>query len=299
MEILIIGSKGFIGSNALRYFQSISENHVFGCDVMVDYNEPDYFLLDAADNSFNDLFEQHQFDVCINCSGAASVPDSMCHPLRDFLLNTSNVYQILDAIRRFNPDCRFVNLSSAAVYGNPENFPITENTLLRPVSPYGLHKKMAEDICSEFSKYFKIKTCSLRIFSAYGNGLRKQLFWDLYKKSKGSNKVELYGNGLESRDFVYVEDISNALDVIIKRADFISEPYNLATGREIRIRDAVENFYNILGWDGEVIFTGTHREGDPDNWCADIGKILSLGFEPVFGLSEGLSKYIEWLKEND
>ena len=103
MKILIIGSKGFIGSHTYHHFSTLPEIETWGCDVVVDYIDDHYFLLDSTNSDFNELFEQGRFDVCINCSGAASVPDSLVHPLRDFTLNVFTVGKILDAIRRYAP----------------------------------------------------------------------------------------------------------------------------------------------------------------------------------------------------
>ncbi len=100
MNILIIGSKGFIGSHCVKYFSK--KHNVWECDVVPDYVSKNYFIVDATNADYNDIFQQQEFDVCINCSGASSVPDSIEKPQRDFILNTVNVYKQLDAIRRFN-----------------------------------------------------------------------------------------------------------------------------------------------------------------------------------------------------
>src|SRR5687768_12482309 len=118
MTLLVIGSKGFIGSHMYNYLHGAGHK-VYGCDVLVDYNDQNYYQVDATNATYDELFASHKFNGCINCSGAASVPDSLVHPLRDFHLNTNNVYLILDAIRRHRPECKFINLSSAAIYGNP------------------------------------------------------------------------------------------------------------------------------------------------------------------------------------
>ncbi|HEU4610026.1 MAG TPA: NAD-dependent epimerase/dehydratase family protein, partial [Chitinophagaceae bacterium] len=83
MKILIIGSKGFIGSHVLQYFSAKEGIICWGCDVVVDYVAERYILLDSTNSDFNEILEEHVFDVCINCSGAASVPDSLQHPFRD------------------------------------------------------------------------------------------------------------------------------------------------------------------------------------------------------------------------
>ena len=174
MKILIVGSRGFIGSHCVDYFEK--NNEVWGCDVVLDYASNHYFSIDAVDSDFQNIFQQQKFDVCINCSGAANVPFSLERPINDFKLNTLNVFKLLEAIRLYAPGCKFINMSSAAVYGNPLSLPIKESDKRNPVSPYGLHKLMAEIVCEEFYHFWGMKTCSLRIFSAYGPRLKKQLF---------------------------------------------------------------------------------------------------------------------------
>ena len=184
MKILIIGSRGFIGHHLFSYF-SEKGNEVWGTDVVDDYiNKERYFLIDASNSDYSSVFQSAEFDLCVNCSGAANVPESLKNPLRDYYLNTVNVFKILEAIRKFQPACKFINLSSAAVYGNPKQMPVKEDARPDPLSPYGFHKLQAEQICKEFYDFYNIRTCSLRIFSVYGPGLKKQLFWDLYNKAK-------------------------------------------------------------------------------------------------------------------
>src|SRR5882757_5578665 len=117
MNVLIVGSKGFIGSHVFEVLER--KYHVWGCDIFTDYNERNFFLVQPSNLDFLTLFRRYQFDVCINCSGAASVPESLKNPGRDFELNVHNVFLLLEAIRECAPLCRFINLSSAAVYGNP------------------------------------------------------------------------------------------------------------------------------------------------------------------------------------
>jgi UDP-glucose 4-epimerase len=296
MKVLIIGSKGFIG----RYlYQYLVDNHVdcWGSDVFSDYTEDKFYLLDTTNSDFNDLFSKNKFDYCINCSGAASVPDSLMNPFRDYTLNTFNVFKMLDAIRRFNPDCKFINLSSAAVYGNPVRLPISEEDQLSPMSPYGLHKLQAESICKEFFRFYSIKCCSLRIFSAYGGGLRKQLLWDLFLKSKNTNHITLWGTGKETRDFIHISDIVKAIWHIIRYGSFNADIYNIASGHEVMIDQVTDIFYKYLGRDIQFKFNGEVRYGDPQHWVADIKKIKDLGFYPKISLSEGIKNYISWLQE--
>jgi UDP-glucose 4-epimerase len=297
MKILIVGSKGFLGSHFQTFFKE--KHDVWGCDVFTDYNEGNFFLLTSTSRDFQNIFRQHKFDVCINASGAASVPESIKNPARDYELNVTNVFHLLDAIRLHNANCKFVNLSSAAVYGNPEQLPVREEDTLNPVSPYGFHKRQAEELCREFHMLFNMSTCSLRIFSAYGPGLKKQIFWDVYNRSRQSHTLELFGTGEETRDFIFVDDIAEAIDCLIKSGSFEGSVFNLASGEGKSIRSVSEIFLTALDWKGQLVFNGLKRKGDPDFWRADISKLGQIGFIPKTSLQSGIKKYIEWVSRLD
>lgn len=293
MKVLIIGSKGFIGSHL---FVDFGQKHeTWGCDVYTDYNEKNFFLISALNSDFQSIFVSHKFDVCINASGAASVPDSLVNPARDFELNVHNVFLLLESIRVHNPSCRFLNISSAAVYGNPTELPVRETHILNPLSPYGVHKMQAEQLCAEYTTFFKVRTCSLRIFSAYGPGLRKQILWDLYNKTKQSSAIVLFGTGDETRDYIFINDIVKAIDCVVEHDEFSGSVYNIGHGEAQSLRKISKLFLNAIGWSGSLNFTGLRRVGDPDYWEADISRISSLGFAPSTTLEEGIKKYVEWL----
>ena len=298
MKAIVIGAKGFLGSYIYNYFVKKAGYDTWACDVMVDYVSPRYVQIDATNSDFATLFTGTIFDICINCSGAASVPDSLIHPQRDFLLNTFNVFRLLDAIRLYNPVCKFINISSAAVYGNPTNLPIKESAILCPVSPYGHHKVMTETICKEFLDFFGIGTCSLRIFSAYGEGLKKQILWDVLHKMKNGPQIQLFGNGYETRDFINIRDIASIIDLVIDKAKFQGESINVANGEETQIKDLVELAGKLMNWEGQIDFTVKIRQGDPSNWRADISLIESFGYKSSISLEEGLSKYARWVSES-
>lgn len=297
MKILIIGSRGFIGSHCFDYFSK--DNEVIGCDVIIDYNTPNYIFIESVDSDFQEIFYNNKFDVCINCSGAASVPFSLNNPYHDFQLNTINVYKILECIRKFSPECRFINLSSAAVYGNPISLPIEESTTLNPISPYGMHKLMAEQICQEFNRFWGIRTCCLRIFSAYGPRLKKQLLWDIYQKIKKNDELVLYGTGNETRDFIYISDIIRIIDMVIQKAEFRGEALNIANGKQIKIKDIADIMVRTIGLKKEIIFNQQTGPGDPIYWEADIEKIKNIGYKSTVDIESGIKNYILWVKENE
>ena len=294
MKILIIGSKGFIGQHAFDYFKAL-DFEVLGCDVVTDYVSEHYIQIDATNSDYHSIFEQHQIDVCLNCSGAASVPLSLQNPFKDFSLNTLNVFKILEAIRSYQPSCKFINLSSAAVYGNPETLPIHENAKLHPLSPYGIHKMQAEQIGKEFHEYYNIATCSLRIFSAYGEGLKKQLFWDLHQKFLNNNQIELFGTGNESRDFIHVDDIVQAIHLVIEHAKFTGSAINIANGEEFTIQYVAELFHKNFHNSKTIGFNNQIKQGDPLNWKADISVLKSLGYKQNISIEKGIERYIDWI----
>ena len=295
MKILVIGSKGFIGCSVYNFFKQ-KKHEVFGCDVVTDYVDKNYIQIDATNSDYHHIFEKINITICINCSGAASVPLSLEFPLKDFSLNTLNVFKILEAIRTYQPKCKFINLSSAAVYGNPESLPISEDAVLRPLSPYGIHKMQAEQICKSYYDYYQIPTCFVRIFSAYGNGLKKQLLWDLYTKFSVGKTVELYGTGSETRDFIHIDDVVNALNLIIHNSTFTGEAINLANGEEHSIRFIAELYKSNLQSNQSVAFNARIKVGDPLHWKADISKLKKMGYSSTMSIEQGVKDYISWVK---
>ncbi|HEX8517699.1 MAG TPA: SDR family oxidoreductase [Bacteroidia bacterium] len=295
MKIIIIGSKGFIGSHCLKYFSSKGYD-VLGCDVM-DSNESNYISLKSVLFNFNKLFSEQKFDYCINAAGSANVSYSFEFPEKDFELNVSLVINLLGAIKNHSSDCKFINFSSAAVYGNPDSLPISENAETKPLSPYGYHKMLSEKLLHEYYRFFGLKTCSLRVFSAFGEGLKKQLFWDLYQKSKLSSSIKLFGTGQESRDFIYIRDLVNAVDLIMRNAKFEGESFNIANGDEVTVKEAASEFLAGIGWNGKLEFSGEVKAGDPLNWCADIRKTGAIGYVQEFSFKEGIQNYCKWLKD--
>ncbi len=295
MNILVIGSKGFIGSHCVTYFLSKGYK-VTGCDIAV-LNEKNYITLPLLNPDFNELFAANSFDCCINAAGSAYVDYSFKFPEKDFELNVSLVINLLGAIKNHQPSCKFINFSSAAVYGNPTSIPIPEEAATKPLSPYGYHKLLSENLLHEYHRFFNIQTCSLRIFSVYGEGLKKQLFWDIFKKSEGSKTIELFGTGKESRDFIYIHDLVRIIELILEQSKFDGEVYNVANAEEVFIKDAVDVFLKELGWEGDVVYTGVEKIGDPINWKADIQKIQAFGYKRHYNFQQGIKKQCSWLKD--
>lgn len=297
MKILIIGSKGFIGSHCVDHFKS-QGFEVYEADVNNSTTE-NFYKIASQNSDFSVPFKENQFDICINASGSAHVGFSFENPSVDFELNVVNVQKILVAIRDYTSNCKFINFSSAAVYGNPERLPITEESVCKPVSPYGFHKLQSELLLTEYHKFFGLNTCSLRIFSAYGPRLKKQLFWDLYQKVIRNDVISLFGTGKETRDFIYIDDLLQILDLVIRNSPFKGSVYNVASNQEITIDTASQIFLNTFSPEKIVVFNREEKVGDPTNWLANIEKLEEYGFKPQFDLHLGLKKYAEWLRKSE
>lgn len=293
-KILIIGSEGFIGSHLTAFYQHKNFD-VLRVDVL-DKNEANYIQVDKTTPLFHSIFENFQPDVCLNCSGAASVPFSFEQPLNDFKLNVLNVVILLDAIRLHSPNCRFVNFSSAAVYGNPKSIPVRESFDKAPISPYGFHKSIVENIMEEYHQYYKVDCCTLRLFSAYGNGLRKQIMFDLYNKFVHDSQVRLFGTGKETRDYIHIDDICNVVDLVLENSDFDNDVINVANGKEVALAVVVDIYKQKICSNKAVLYSGSVRTGDPTRWQADISKIIEWGYTPTVTLENGIERYVEWIR---
>jgi UDP-glucose 4-epimerase len=297
MKILILGSEGFIGHNLVQYFLNGNAS-VYGCDLFeVPSNAYNYRKISRLSPELDEVFATASFDVCINAAGSGNVNYSMTHPFSDFEANSLDTIRVLECIRRLQPVCRYVHISSAAVYGNPEKLPVKEQDRKSPLSPYGWNKLISEMLCSEYSSIYKLKTISVRPFSVYGPGLRKQLFWDLFRKinSLKENKIELWGTGNESRDFIFIDDLVSCIGMLIDNAEMAGEVYNIASGNETTIREIGTLFCRSIIPRIEIEFNQKVREGDPLNWKADISKIEEIGFKPRVTVNEGINKLVQWI----
>lgn len=295
MRILIIGSGGFIGSHCKSFF-SQKGHVVFTCDITGTPSDS-HFIINADAPDFYQAFHASRPDVCINAAGSADVALSITDPEKDFFLNVSLVELILKAIDLNNTSCKLLNFSSAAVYGNPPSLPVAEDVPLNPVSFYGKNKLLSEELLKTSYVTKGLSSLSMRVFSAFGAGLKKQLFWDVYQRSLQGKEVVLSGTGKESRDFIYIEDLLRVMDVLINKGTFDGRSVNVASGVETEICYAANALLSLLKRDNTLSFSGLKRPGDPLNWRADISSLKQMGFAPFVTFDEGIKKYVQWLRE--
>ncbi len=296
LKVLIIGINGFIGDHVASDFERRGHD-VIGIDRFAGNGKHQTDIFDVTQEDIDDYLKKSDPDIIINCAGQANVPNSVEHPEGDLQENTVLVHKILFAMKQCGmARRRFVQLSSAAVYGNPKTLPVKESSECKPLSPYALHKKMSEDICEFFNNTYGFNIITLRIFSVYGPGLRKQIFWDLYQKVKKTGKMEMWGTGEESRDYIYIDALTEIIYLAATVTYSDSYIWNVASGKEVYIRDIADKYAETLGISKDKIsFNGIIREGDPLNWCADITELRKYGFEPKTDIETGIKNYVDWI----
>jgi UDP-glucose 4-epimerase len=296
--VLVTGAAGFLGRYMVRQFAREGWS-VVGLDDVPPENAPigsgvTYQRMKLPDPRLAELLCAAPPAACVHCAGRASVGLSMADPAADFRDSAVLTFELLEALRRYAPRCRFLFLSSAAVYGNPVSLPVAETHKPAPLSPYGYHKLQCELLCEEFARVFELPTLSVRIFSAYGPGLRRQVVWDICERVLTNGALSLHGTGNESRDFIHAADIARALNRLADFAPCQGEVYNVASGEEVTIAALARAVVIALDAKVEPAFDGTATPGNPLNWRADIGRLRALGFTPGVSLEQGLRGVAAW-----
>lgn len=297
--VLVTGAGGFLGRSVARHFAGASR--VVGVDVVPEENAQlsalaAYHRVQLPDSRLGEILREHQPSLVIHCAGRASVPMSVNDPASDFHDGVALTFDLLNALREHAPQSRFLLFSSAAVYGQPQSLPVSEEHAPAPLSPYGFHKWQCEILCAEFAKVYGLRTASLRIFSAYGPGLRRQVMWDICQKALVKKSLKLQGTGAESRDFIHATDIARAAEIVANHAPMNGEVFNVSTGREVTIRDLSAMLLRALGVGIEPEFDGVVPAGVPHNWRADVSRLNALGFHPGVPLEQGAQKFAAWCR---
>jgi UDP-glucose 4-epimerase len=237
--------------------------------------------------------------VIYHLAGGSSVGFSIAAPLEDFGRTVAGGARLLDWIRSAAIETRTVVVSSAAVYGSGHEGPIAEEADLRPFSPYGHHKVMLEQLCRSYSEVYGLRCTILRLFSAYGPELRKQLLWDLCSRlAAGVRTLELGGTGKELRDWIEISDIVKLLEELGNLSMEELQVFNGGSGIGVSVEDVARQVANV--WDAAVSlnFSGKSRPGDPFSLVADNSRFSSISFKLQVPLSEGITKYVEWFRKH-
>ena len=303
--VVVTGACGFIGAHCTHLFAREGWR-VLGVDRRRPAPEAsvrpslDVFLQDelVTIEGLGDLLAREKPRALIHAAGPANVEQSMRDPRGDFLAQVPPWLTTLEAVRRAWPSTRTVLCSSAAVYGAPDALPIGESTATRPISAYGWHKLVKEQLLSEYVSLYGLAGSAARIFSTFGPGLDQLAVFDLARKAR-NGQLTLEGTGRETRDYLYVEDVAAALRTIAVSAPGAGEAINVASGVETEIADLARRIAAYFGQaHAKISATGPTAAGKPSRWRADVRQLAALGFSPSLSLEAALERTLDWIAEH-
>jgi UDP-glucose 4-epimerase len=301
--VLITGASGFLGTwLADALFESGYE--LIGVDLRAPLKPRIWanFMTASTDNAdWENLIGGKSLHAVYHLAGGASVALSVSDPYSDFSNLLPGTARMALYLVKHHPQARFIFFSSAAVYGNVQILPTNEDVFKQPISPYGVHKYLAESLLEDYSRIYNLNVTVLRIFSVYGPGLRKQLIWDvsnraLQAKADGQTEIELFGTGAETRDFIYVKDLCDSIISLLKLSPAMPyEVLNMASGVEISIKEIADCILKHLNVGITAKFDGQIPKGDPFNMKADVTRLSEKQISMKYNLDNGIKEVTEWV----
>lgn len=293
---VVTGAGGFIGRHLSRYLNE------HGCDVrgighstMTDQERTQLGIAKwfSGGISASALTAACKgAEIIYHCAGSASVPLSMREPMTDFKNNVQATAELLE-FSRCAGGIPIVYLSTAGVYGKVDHQPIQVHDQFNPVSPYGMNKLIGEQLLRQYANFFSVPGSIVRLFSVYGEGLRKQLLWDASHKIHRGD-LTFSGTGAETRDWIHIDDVVNLVVRIGASAATNVPVFHGASGMGVSIREILKNLTACYRIAEPLHFNGMSRPGDPKDYCADIKDSLILGWSPNVSLTEGVARYADW-----
>lgn len=308
-KYLITGGAGFIGSTLANYLSK--ENSVIVIDDLSMGKEENLikssklqFINGSVTDSelMNDILSNNTFDYVFHLAAIASVADSVERPVETHQVNFESVLMLLELIRKYQKDLkRLVFSSSAAVYGDEHTLPKKEESVIRPLTPYAVDKFAAEQYVLDYNHLYGVKTSAVRFFNVYGPNQNPEspysgvisILVDRYKKIQKGEDTQfiLFGEGSQSRDFVFIEDVVQALLLVAKKEESLGKQFNVGTGIATTLNGLIEIIDRTLGFKLPLEHEA-ERDGDIKESVADISRLKSLGFTPSFSVREGMKKYL-------
>lgn len=253
----------------------------------------------AGNLGFEDIFDAMAAyagppSVVIHCAGAGTVAEVARVPLPDLNTTVMSLSVLVQWLLRRAGGAKLFFASSAAVYG-AASAPQREDCATMPVSDYGWHKLMGEHVLAS-ARQKGLACCAVRFFSLFGPGLRKQVLWDTYWRTRSTEgAIALAGSGEELRDLLYVDDAVALLRRLVAHDGDLPPVVNGGSGEKLSVRDLM-NLWSQVAFDGrKITFTGTVRAADPLALVADVALARSLGFAPEVPLEEGFRRTAHWL----
>ncbi len=314
MNILVTGGAGFIGSHTVEHLLQSGAEKVSILDSFNDYYNP--AIKRANVRSFADqvtvhegdltdaarvqrVFEEGRFDAVIHLAARAGVRPSIEQPELYIDTNIKGTFNLLEAARRTS--CKhFVFASSSSVYGVNKKVPFAEiDPILQTISPYAMTKMAGEQMCSNYSHLYGIKTVSLRFFTVYGPRQRPDLAISKFSRLIEDGKpIDKYGDGNTARDYTFVSDIvSGIIGALNYRTGPICDIFNLGGSQTVTLNDLIATIEAAVGKKA-IIHQLPEQPGDVPLTSADVSKAQQLlDFRSKTTIAQGVPAYVEWFRK--
>ena len=310
-KIIVTGAAGFIGSHLAEHLLQ-QGREVIGIDNFNDYYDPvlkrkninylkDYpgFQLIEGDIQF---LEWHllleDVGIIYHQAAQAGVRASWGQNFPTYVERNINATQtILEAAKYAKSLKKFIFASTSSIYGDAETLPTHEGVCPQPISPYGITKLAAEQLCSLYYKNFGIPFVGLRYFSVYGPRQRPDMgFHKFFKAILESNPITIYGDGQQSRDFTFVGDIISANLAAATIPEAVGQVFNIGGGSRVSLSEVLKTMEEIVGTTIKKNYVKTAM-GDARHTSADVSKAKQiLNYKPKIPLVDGLTQEWNWIQ---
>jgi dTDP-glucose 4,6-dehydratase/UDP-glucose 4-epimerase len=315
-KILITGGLGFIGSNLARVLVNQGAQVTIVDSLIPQYGGNYFNIEDILDNvainisdvrdPFSMAFLLRDKDYLFNLAGQTSHMDSMSDPQTDLDINANAQLSILEVCRKVNRNIKIVFASTRQIYGKPDYLPVDEKHTIRPVDVNGINKLAGEWFHLLYNNVYGIRACALRLTNTYGPGMRvkdaRQTFLGIWVRLLLEGKpIKVFGDGLQLRDFNYIDDCVEALLLAGASEETNGKVYNLGSKEVIALKALAEMMVNLdFGGTFELIpFPAERKAIDIGDYYSDFALISrDLGWVPRVSLKEGLVKTILFYQLN-
>lgn len=305
-KVLVTGGLGFIGSHILERLNE--DNEVLIVDDQstgkienikhLDFTKIDTTLGDIATINLEEIFDG--CDYVFHHAAKTSVPESVEDPLSTNNVNITGTLRVLEAAKNVDVK-KVVFASSSAVYGDSESLPLNEDLSVRPLSPYAATKAAGELYCNIYSETYGLPTASLRYFNVFGprqdpNSQYAAVIPNFIDKMVKNERPVIYGDGEQSRDFIYVKRVVDAN--ILAAESKKTGTFNIGLGKSTTVNRLFEIIKEVLGKDIRPVYEN-ERPGDIKHSVADISKAELFGFKPENNFETDLKETIQWFMDNE
>jgi len=313
MNIVLTGGAGFIGSNLCEQLLRNRDNRIICVDNFNDYYDPSIKRKNIEDNISIDRFELYEGDISdksflfhvfsinhvdlvIHLAAMTGVRPSLEYPGLYYNVNVIGTLNVLEAMKA-NNIYNMIFASSSSVYGNNKKTPFSEtDNVDYPISPYAATKKAGELLCHTYHYLYNFNINCLRFFTVYGPRQRPDLA--IYKFTKAlfdEAPINIYGDGLSSRDYTHIDDIVQGIIYAIEKLDGYNI-YNLGESNAVSLFELIQLLEKYTEKTAKINFLPL-QAGDVYQTYADINKAkVQLGYSPNISLESGLVDFINWYK---